>query len=134
MLKSELLEKAKRAKSKEELMALAKENSISLADGEAEYYLALLNDPSIHGEVGDDELDDVSAGCKREYFGKKYVVVTSGLKCFNGHYESWENEYNPAAYADTKRGLWRDFSSDGCCGRCKYLGFTNGGTGFCTKS
>lgn len=134
MFSAALLEKAKRAKSKEELMALAKENSITLTDKEAEDYLASFKGTLKSGELGDDELDDVSGGCKTEVNGKQYVVVSSGVKCFTGQYEKVDSVFN--GY-NSKGGnaLWFLNSSDGRCGRCKYLGFTNGGTlGFCTKS
>ncbi len=134
MFSAALLEKAKRAKSKEELMALAKENSITLTDKEAEDYLASFKGTLKSGELGDDELDDVSGGCTTEVNGKQYVVVSSGVKCFTGQYEKVEsvsNGYNSRG----GNALWFLFASDGCCGRCKHLGFTNGSTkGFCTKS
>ncbi len=129
MFSAALLEKAKRAKSKEELMALAKENSISLADGEAEYYLALLNDPSIYGEVGDDELDDVSGGgCKKTVDGKKHKVVSARTECFNGQYY----RYNPVIRKGGLRDLWEFWGSDHCCGWCDFLGFKDG-VGYCKR-
>lgn len=132
MLDSALLEKAKKAKTKEELIALAKENSILLADEEVEYYLSLLNGSSIHGELGDDELEDVSGGCKTEEYGKRYTVVTSGTKCFNGKYEKIRGQYPPLH--SSLRETWSNWSSDGCCGRCSHLGFKSNGLGFCWKS
>lgn len=129
MLKSELVEKAKKAKSKEELIALAKENSIPLADGEAEYYMALLKDSSIHGEVGDDELNDVSGGCKgsNEIY-KSYTIVSSGKKCFTGQ---WEDGYkHPRPGNENLKSIWSMWSSDGCCGTCSHLSF-DGLVGYC---
>ncbi len=85
---SALLEKARKAKSKEELMALAKENSILLTEQDAEEYMNLVKGTSNQGELEDDELDNVSGGgCQTTVNGKKYVVVSSGCKCFTGEYD-----------------------------------------------
>lgn len=56
----ELIEKAKTARSAEELIALAKENSIELSDDEAKNYFDKLN---ASGALSDEELDSVSGGC-----------------------------------------------------------------------
>lgn len=55
-----LIEKAKTAKSVEELLAIAEENEVSLALDEAKTYFAQLNPKC--GELADDELDNVSGG------------------------------------------------------------------------
>ncbi len=59
-LTPELLEKAKKAKSAEELIALAKENGAQLSAEEANTYFAKLNSKT--GELSDDELDNVAGG------------------------------------------------------------------------
>ncbi len=59
-LTPELLEKAKLAKSAEELIALAKENGAQLSAEEANTYFAKLNSKT--GELSDDELDNVAGG------------------------------------------------------------------------
>ncbi len=59
-LTPELLEKAKLAKSAEELIALAKENGEQLTAEEANTYFAQLHKS---GELADDELDQVAGGC-----------------------------------------------------------------------
>ena len=56
----ELLEKAKAAKSAEELLALAKNEGIELTAEQAAKAFAELNKT---GEVSDEELDNVSGGC-----------------------------------------------------------------------
>ncbi len=58
----DLLEKAKNAKSAEELVKLAKENGIELTAEEAKSYFAKLN--AKEGELADDELDSVAGGRK----------------------------------------------------------------------
>ncbi len=56
----ELIEKAKNAKTTEELLAMAKENGVELTTEEANAYFAQLNPKS--GELSDDELDNVAGG------------------------------------------------------------------------
>ena len=58
-LTPELLEKAKLAKSAEELIALAKENGVQLSADEANTYFDELHKS---GEISDDELDNVAGG------------------------------------------------------------------------
>ena len=55
----ELLEKAKTAKTAEELLELAKTENIELTENEAEKYFAELHK---NGELSDNELDNVSGG------------------------------------------------------------------------
>ena len=56
----EMIEKARNAKTAEELLALAKANGVEITADEAATYFAQLNPKS--GELGDDSLEDVSAG------------------------------------------------------------------------
>ena len=58
-LTSELIAKAKTAKSAEELLALAKDNNVELTEEEAKTYFEQLN---ANGAVSDDELDGVAGG------------------------------------------------------------------------
>lgn len=76
VLTPELIEKAKQAKSAEELLALAKENGIELSEDEAKAYFEQLNKS---GELSDDELDNVAGGgC---YYDDGRLVVTCGYYC-----------------------------------------------------
>lgn len=59
-MKQEWIEKAKTAKSVEELLAIAGENEVVLALDEAKTYFEQLNPKC--GELDDDELDNVSGG------------------------------------------------------------------------
>ena len=59
-MNTELIAKAKQAKSPEELLALAKENGIELTEESAQAYFNQLN-PKM-GELADDELDNVAGG------------------------------------------------------------------------
>ena len=56
----ELIEKAKEAKTPDELMALAKENDMEMTEESAEAYYNLLHPQN--GEISDDELDNVAGG------------------------------------------------------------------------
>lgn len=57
---AEQIEKAKQAKSAEELITLAKENKIELSAEEAKEYFERMNKS---GELSDEELDSVAGGC-----------------------------------------------------------------------
>ena len=85
-LTPEMIEKAKAAKSAEELLALAKENNIEMTADEAKIYYAQLNPKS--GELDNDELETVVGGCgdSKDSGGDVKDVVTlynevSGLAC-----------------------------------------------------
>ena len=56
----ELLEKAKTAKSAEELLAMSKAEGFELPEGEAKTVFSKLNKT---GELSDEELNNVSGGC-----------------------------------------------------------------------
>ncbi len=74
-LNEKLLEKAKNAKSVEELVAIAKENGVELTADEAKNYFAQLNQKN--GELDDDELDNVAGGrkCGTIYYENRPVVT-----------------------------------------------------------
>ena len=79
----ELLEKAKQAKSPEELIALAKESNIELTEEQAKEYLEKLN-PKI-GELADDELDNVAGGgCVQEAVGSAYDAARDAYDTARG--------------------------------------------------
>ena len=59
-MNQELVNKARKAESVEELLALAKENGIELTNEQAKEYFAQLNPTK--GELSDDELEDVAGG------------------------------------------------------------------------
>ena len=75
-----MIEKAKSAKSAEELLALAKENNVEMTADEAATYFAQLNPKS--GELSDDDLDNVAGGaCGSSVRAGDNVRVTSGETC-----------------------------------------------------
>ena len=63
-ISKELLEKAKTAKTAEELLELAKAENIELTAEQAKEYFATIH---ASGELSDEELDNVSGGCGRDY-------------------------------------------------------------------
>ena len=71
-ISKELLEKAKTAKSAEELLAMAKAENIELNAEEAAQAFAKMNK---NGELSDEELDNVAGGCgDNAAKGPKYSV------------------------------------------------------------
>ena len=83
-ISKELLEKAKTAKSAEELLAMAKAESVELTEEQAEKAFAELHKS---GELSDDELDNVAGGCGGEEIPEpKYkegdlVWISGGFAC-----------------------------------------------------
>ena len=80
-LTPEMIEKAKAAKSAEELLEVAKAGGIEMTADEAATYFAQLNPKS--GELSDDDLDAVAGGAcysSKPAYGTK-VRVTSGQTC-----------------------------------------------------
>ena len=77
---AEMIEKAKVAKSAEELFEFAKANNVEMTFGEAETCFAQLNPKS--GELDDDDLDSVAGGaCGAGVRVGDSVRVTSGETC-----------------------------------------------------
>ncbi len=74
----ELIESAKKAKSIEELLALAKENGFELSEEEAKAYYEQFHKT---GEMSDDELDNVAGGGCYTKDGR--MVTTVGNWCNN---------------------------------------------------
>ena len=144
-LTPEMIEKAKAAKSAEELYEIAKENSVEMTADEAATYFAQLNPKS--GELDDNDLDNVAGGaCVSNSTGR--TVVTSGCKCFTGQFQP-NTVLSPEEFAITRpvyrknylartdnpgmRELWCEYGGKDTCGSCIHLEF-EGGTGVCGKS
>ena len=108
----ELIEKARQAKSVEELITLAKENGITLSEDEARDYFNQLHKS---GELSDDELDNVSGGgC---YYGDGRLVVTARYYCKRYKCRECGIEFSPGAFDShwCNRG-----SADSTCSTCLY--------------
>lgn len=59
-MNNELIAKAQKTATVEELLALAKENQVELSEEDAKMYFELLHPKT--GELSDDELDNVAGG------------------------------------------------------------------------
>lgn len=137
----EMIEKARAAKSAEELLALAKEiGAEEMTEESAKAYFEQLHPAS--GELSDDELDNVSGGGCETSDG--YTIVTSEKQCFTGQYSpNYVIYYKGTAWEQSKwnnesdmglRKLWfANCSGANRCGNCIHLEF-KGGTGYCSKS
>lgn len=110
-INNELLEKAKQAKSAEEILALAKQNGMELTEEQAKAYYAQLHPTS--GEIADDELENVAGGgC---HSGDGRLVVTNTYSCSN-------YERDLPNIADDLKEVYQEFygKGDGWCLSCKY--------------
>ena len=81
-MKPEMIEKAKAAKSAEELLALAKENNVEMTADEAKTYFAQLSPKS--GELDDDDLDNVAGGVSGCKSSDNYVADNTLVRVING--------------------------------------------------
>lgn len=94
--KKELIEKAKAAKSPEEIIVLAKENGADMTAKEAQTYFDQLNRT---GELSDDELNNIAGGgCGSEVtLSMSKTVTVSGRRlgwnCPACHNDCWEESY-----------------------------------------
>lgn len=138
---AEQIEQAKRAGNAEELLALAKENGVEMTAEEASVYFTQLHPES--GELPDDELENVAGGGCSTSGG--HTIVSSALNCFTGKWECALKVYYPGTSAEISvwentssislRKVWWDMSfQSGTCGNCKWLEFTSGGKGYCSKT
>ena len=92
-ISKELLEKAKQAKTAEELLAMAKAENIELTEEQAAQAFAKMNK---NGELSDEELDNVAGGCGGPDY--KYNIGDSVLirgKEFSYHV-LWRYRSHPA--------------------------------------
>ncbi|MCM1023705.1 MAG: Nif11-like leader peptide family RiPP precursor [Prevotella sp.] len=97
-LTPELIEKARQAKSAEELSALAKENGIELSEDETKAYFEQLNKS---GELSDDELDSVAGGGCYKKDGR--LVVTCYYYCKHFVCRGCKKNYVPKKALDTHK-------------------------------
>ena len=81
-LTPEMIEKAKAAKSAEELLDLAKENNVEMTADEAKTYFAQLNPKS--GELNDDDLDAVAGGASGCIADDDFIKDGTMVRVING--------------------------------------------------
>lgn len=121
-LSKELLEKAKAAKSAEELLTLAKENGVEMTESEAAEYFAQLHKS---GELSDEELDNVAGGgCQAHGLAQvsndlkvgdvfKYYRPEIGFGCYFQCYKCKNETFRVASIGDTFQHM-----VDGVCTKC----------------
>ena len=77
MTHEELMQKAKSAKSADDILAIAKENGLEVSREDAEMYIKA---NSASGELSDDALDGVTGGAAYTLCGG-YLIVTNFHEC-----------------------------------------------------
>ena len=123
----ELLEKARAAKSPEELLKSARENGIpELTEESSKEYFESMHKS---GELTDDELETAAGGCKTN----GHTTVTCDRNC---HCRQWDGLYFVKTMRRSDnvflRKLWYQAtlknpdSIPGKCGTCCHLGFSAG--------
>lgn len=110
-----MIEKAKQAKSVEELLALAKGNGVELSEQEANEYFTQLGKA---GELSDEELDNVSGGGCHKNDGR--LIVTIGKLC-----PYWKCNLCGSTYISKRTGRCSCDQATGC-GHCKYMSYEKG--------
>ena len=91
MVTSELLEKAKKAETSEELLTLAKENGVEMTAEEAKEYFDQLHKS---GELSDEELDNVAGGGCHAKDGRLVVTAFYGCEHWACHLCGDTTKYN----------------------------------------
>ena len=124
MDQKELLEKAKEAKSAEELMLLAKENGMELTKEETEAYFAQMNKS---GELSDEELDNVAGGGCHNKDGRLVVTVWYNCSDFTCKKCGRKNTGDHFHMIDGYRTTYMQQ-----CQFCKYISY-EGGLWLCNK-
>ena len=124
MDQKELIEKAKEAKSVEELMSLAKENGKELTKEEAEAYFAQLHKS---GELSDEELDNVAGGGCHNKDGR--LVVTVWYNCSDFTCKKCGRK-NTGDHFHIIDGYRTNYMQQ--CQFCKYISY-EGGLWLCNK-
>ena len=122
-IKKELLEKARQAKSPEELAALAKENGIELSSEQAAAYFAKLG--SEDNGLSDDELDNVAGGgCGSEEVDYRIKVCPTGKGCIY---------YVCAACGKSADSCSCRPQEDATCGTCTHIRHKSNGQSVCNS-
>ncbi|MDE5753182.1 MAG: hypothetical protein K2H89_01350 [Oscillospiraceae bacterium] len=118
-LTPELIEKARQAKSSEELIALAEANGMTLTEDEAREYFSELHGQSPKtGELSDDELDNVSGGgC---YYKDGRLVVTAGYACYRYRCKKCGSPDTHPGYVVVFTSSDPSCYCDRTCSGCKY--------------
>ena len=129
---NELIEKARAAKSVEELCEIAKANNVELAAEEAAEYFKQLNPKT--GELSDDELDNVAGGSCHAADGR--MVVTVGHSCILFECKSCggrKKAYGLVQHVDNNADTQLCVCALQDCNHCRYMSY-EGGKWLCNHS
>lgn len=113
----ELIEKAKQAKTPEELYEMAKEVGRAMTEESAKEYFDMLHPKT--GELGDDELDDVAGGAC--YQGDGRMVTTVGNSC-----RSWRCKQHNKKMDSDHRPVCIECGKMASCNSCKFCTYEKG--------
>ena len=120
-LSKELLEKAKAAKTAEELIAIAKENEVEMTEESAKAYFELMQAQTKIGELSDEELDNVAGGACHTDDGR--MVTTVGNQC--EHFVCKDCGLSGSIL--TMRGAVCSSQKNAAyCTNCKYMSYESG--------
>ena len=123
---NEMLVKAKKAKTPEELLAIANENGVELDEEGAKAYFEQLHQST--GELSDDELDEVSGGgCGTPKDDR--MVVTPKTSCY--HFSCKVDEWPRGTDMSKISSGTLYFYCVKCykpayCANCRYMVYENG--------
>lgn len=121
----EMIQKAKTAKSVEELQALAKENGWELTEEEASAYYEQLHAKT--GELEDDELDKVAGGGCHKKDGRLIVTIYNACdkwaceRCGGNEKNFWDEH----GCGPIKNGMY-SYTRRFICNSCKYMSYEKG--------
>ncbi len=117
MNNQEMLAKARKAKTQEELLAIAQENGVEMDAESAQAYFEQLHQPT--GEMSDDELDDVAGGAC--YQGDGRMVTTVGNSC-----RSWRCKQHNKKMDSDHRPVCIECGKMASCNSCKFCTYEKG--------
>ena len=117
MNNQEMLAKARKAKTQEELLAIAQENGVDMDAESAQAYFEQLHQPT--GEMSDDELDDVAGGAC--YQGDGRMVTTVGNSC-----RSWRCKQHNKKMDSDHRPVCIECGKMASCNSCKFCTYEKG--------
>ena len=117
MNNQEMLAKARKAETKEELLNMAKENGVEMDAESAQAYFDQLHKPT--GEMSDDELDDVAGGAC--YKGDGRMVTTVGNSC-----RSWRCKQHNKKMDSDHRPVCIECGKMASCNSCKFCTYEKG--------
>lgn len=117
MNNQEILAKARKAKTQEELLAIAQENGVDMDAESAQAYFEQLHQPT--GEMSDDELDDVAGGAC--YQGDGRMVTTVGNSC-----RSWRCKQHNKKMDSDHRPVCIECGKMASCNSCKFCTYEKG--------